>query len=162
MYFFCNFEPVRCSISGSNYCSLTCIQVSQEAGRVVWYSSLLKYFLQLVAYLVKGFSIVNEAEIYVSLEFSCFFYDPADVGKLISGSSAFSKSSLYIWKFSVHILLRPSFMDFEHYLASMWNECTCVVVWILNSDHELLIAKFRLKWKKVGKTTRPFRYDYLD
>ena len=68
---------------------------------------------------VKGFSLVNEAEVDVFLEFSYFFYDPKDVGNLISDSSAFSKSSLYIWKFSVHILLKPSLEDFEHYLASM-------------------------------------------
>ena len=78
---------------------------------------------------VKGFSIVNEAEINVFLEFSCFFYDPTDVGTLISGSSAFSKSSLNIWRFSVHVLLKPSFENFEHYFASMWNECNCGVVW---------------------------------
>ena len=68
---------------------------------------------------VEGFSIVNEAEADVFQEFSCFFYDPTDVGSLISGSSTFSKSSLYIWKFSVQVLLKPSFKDFEHYLASM-------------------------------------------
>ena len=68
---------------------------------------------------VKGFSIVNELEVDVSLEFPCFFYDPADVGDLISGSFVFSKSSLYTWKFSVHILLKPSLKDFEHNLASM-------------------------------------------
>ena len=68
---------------------------------------------------VKGFSIVNEAEADVFLEFFSFFYDPTDVGSLISGSSTFSKSSLYIWKFSVQVLLKPSFKDFEHYLASM-------------------------------------------
>ena len=67
---------------------------------------------------VKGFSIVNEAEVDVFLEFSCFFYDPTDVGNLISGSSTFSKSSLYIWKLSVHILSKPSLKDFERYLAS--------------------------------------------
>ena len=82
---------------------------------------------------VKGISIVNEAEVDVFLEFSCFVvvvvYDPTDVGNMISGSSAFSKSSLYIWNFSVHILLKPSLKDFEHYLASMWNECNCGVVW---------------------------------
>ena len=78
---------------------------------------------------VKGFGIVNEAEVDVFLELSCFFKDPADVGNLISGSSAFSKSSLYIWTFSVHILLNPSLKEFERYLASMWNECSCVVVW---------------------------------
>ena len=70
-------------------------------------------------YTVKGFSIVNEVEVDVFLEFLCFLYDPTDVGNLISRSSAFSKSSLYIWKFSVHILLKPSLKDFEHYLASM-------------------------------------------
>ena len=68
---------------------------------------------------VKGFSIVNEAEVDVFLEFSCFFYDPADVGNLISGSYAFSKSSLNIWKFSVHILLKPSLENFEHYFDSV-------------------------------------------
>ena len=79
---------------------------------------------------VKGFSIVSEA-VDIFLEFCCFFYDPVDVGSLISGSSAFSKSNLYIWKFLVHILLKPSLKDFEHYLASMWNECSCAVVWTL-------------------------------
>ena len=68
---------------------------------------------------VKGFSIVNEAEVDVSLEFSCFFYDPVDIGNLISGSSAFSKSSLNIWKFSVHVLLKPGLENFEHYFASV-------------------------------------------
>ena len=70
---------------------------------------------------VKGFSVVNEAEVDVFLEFSCFFYDTTIVGSLISGPSAFSKSSLNIWKFSVHILLKPSLENFEHYFASMWN-----------------------------------------
>ena len=78
---------------------------------------------------VKDFGVVNEAEVDVFLEFSCFFYDPVDVGNLISGSSAFSEFSLYIWKSLVHILLKSSFKYFEHYLASMWNECNCVVVW---------------------------------
>jgi len=87
---------------------------------VVWYSHLLKNFPQfVVSHTVKGFSVVNEAEVDVFLEFSCFFYDPRDVGSLISGSSAFSKSSLYIWKFSVHILWKPSLKDFEHYLANI-------------------------------------------
>ena len=114
-------------MSSSNYCFLTCIQVSQEVGKVVWYSYLFKNFLQFVViHTVKGFSIVNKAEWDVFLEFSCFFYDPAD---LISGSSAFSKSSLNIWKFSVQVLLKPSLKDVENYLASMWNQCNCVVVW---------------------------------
>ena len=77
---------------------------------------------------VKGFSVVNEAEVDV-LEFSCFFYDAMDVGNLISGSSDFPKSSLNIWKFSVHILLKPSMENFEHYLASVWDEYNCAVVW---------------------------------
>ena len=78
---------------------------------------------------VKGFSIVNEAVVDIFLEFSYFFYGPTNVDNLISGSSAFSKSSLYIWKFSVHILLKPSWKDFENYLAELWNTCSCAVVW---------------------------------
>ena len=77
----------------------------------------------------KVFSVVNEAEVDAFLEFSCFFYDPADVGNLISGSSAFSQSSFYICKFSVHMLLKSSLENFEHYFASMWDECNCLVVW---------------------------------
>ena len=87
---------------------------------MVWYSHLLKNFLQFVViYTVKGFNVVNKAEVDVFVEFSCFFYDPVDVGDLISGSSAFSKSSLNIWKFSVQVLLKPSLENFEHYFASM-------------------------------------------
>ena len=78
---------------------------------------------------IKGFGIVNKAEVYVFLEFSCFFYDPTDVGNLISGSSAFSKSSLNIWKFLIHILLKLGLENFEHYSASVWDECSCAVVW---------------------------------
>ena len=85
---------------------------------MVWYSHLLKNFPQFVViHTVKGFSIVNKTEVDV-LEFSCFFHNPTDVGNLISGSSAFSKSSLNIWKFSVHILLKSSLKDFGQYLAS--------------------------------------------
>ena len=87
---------------------------------MVWYFHLFKNFPQyVVRHTVKGFSTVNEAEVDVFMEFSCFFYDLENVGNLISGSSAFSKSSLYIGKFLVHILLNPSLKDFEHYLASM-------------------------------------------
>jgi len=94
---------------GSNCCFLTYIQVSQEADKVVWYSHLLKNFPQfIVIHTVKGFSIVNEAEVDAYLEFSCFFCDPTDVGNLVSGSSAFSKSSLYIWKFLVQVVLKPN------------------------------------------------------
>ena len=100
-------EPVCCSMSSSNSCFLTCIQISQEAGQVVWYSHLFKNFPQFVViYTVKGFGLLNKAEIDVFLELSCFFYDPTDVSKLISGSSAFSKSSLNIWKFPVHMCWR--------------------------------------------------------
>ena len=96
------------------------MQVSQAASNVFWYSHLIKNIPQFVViHKVKGFSVVNETKVDVFLEFSCFFYDPMDVGNLISGSSAFSKTSLYIWKFSVHILLKPSLKDLEHYLASM-------------------------------------------
>ena len=110
-------------MSSSNCCFLTCIQISQEAGKVVWYSHLLKNFPQFVAiHTVKDFSVVNEAEIDVFLELSCFFNDPMDVGNLISGSCAFSKSSLNIWKFSVHVLLKPGLENFEHYFPSMWDE----------------------------------------
>ena len=117
-------------MSDSNCCFLTCMKVSQEAGQVVWYSHLFRNFPQFVViYIVKSFSVVNEAKVDVFLEFSSFFYHSVDVGNLISGSSAFSKSSLNIWKFLVHILLRPSLKDFEHYFAIMWIECNCAVVW---------------------------------
>ena len=87
---------------------------------MVWYSHLLKNFPQFVViHTVKGFDIVNKAEVYVLLELSCFFNDPTNVGNSISGSSAFSKSSLYICKFTVHILLKPGLENFEHYFASM-------------------------------------------
>ena len=118
-------------MSGSSCCFLTCIKVSQETGYLVWYSHLYKSFPQFVViHTVKGFSVVNEAEIDVCLEFPCFLYDIMNADNLTSGSSAFSKkSSLYIWKFSVCILLKPSFKNFEHNFASMWNECNCMVVW---------------------------------
>ena len=77
---------------------------------------------------IKGFNVVSEAEIDVIMDFSCFFYDPVNVVNLIFGSSAFSKFSFYLWKLSVHILLKPSLKDFEHYLASVQNECNCAVV----------------------------------
>src|SRR5574340_398247 len=107
-------------MSSSNCCFLTCIQVSQEAGQVIWHSHLLKNFPQfLVIHTVKGFGIVNKAEIDVFLELPCFFDDPADVGILISGSSAFSKTSLNIWKFTVQVLLKSGLENFEHYFTSV-------------------------------------------
>ena len=112
---------------GSNCCFWTRIQVSQEADKVIWYSHLLRNFPQFVViHKVKGFSRVNEAEVDVFLEFSSFFYDPTDVGNLISGSSAFSKSCLHIWKFLVHVLLKPSLRDIEYFLASRRNDCNCI------------------------------------
>ena len=87
---------------------------------MVWCSHLLKNFPQFVViHTVKGFGIVNKAEVDVFLELSCLFDDPTDVGNLISGSSAFSKSRLNIWKFSVYVLLKPRWENFEHYFASV-------------------------------------------
>ena len=130
MHSFPNLEPVCCFMSRPNCCFLTRIQISQEAGKVVWHSHFFKDFPQFVViHTFKGFSIVNEAEVDVFLEFPCFLYDLTNVGNLIFGSSAFSKSSLNIWNFLVHILLNPSLKDFEHYLAIMWNEHNCMVVW---------------------------------
>ena len=103
---------------------------SSEAGEVVWYSSLFQNFPQfVVVHTVKVFGIVNKAEVDVFLELSCFFDYPTDVGNLIFGSSACSKSSLNIWKFMVHVLLKPGVETFEHYFTSMWDECNCAVVW---------------------------------
>ena len=118
MYSFPNLEPVQIgSMSSSNYCFLTCIQISQEADKV-WYSHHLKNFPQFVViHTVKGFGIVDKVEVDVFLELSCFFDDPTDVGNLISGSSAFSKASFNIWKFMIHILLKPGLEKFEHLLA---------------------------------------------
>ena len=93
-------------------------------------SHLLKNFPQCVEiHKVKGFGIVNKAEADVFLELSCLFDDPIDVGNLISDSPAFSKSSLNMWKFTVHVLLKPGLEDFEHFFDSIWDECNCVVVW---------------------------------
>ena len=120
MYSFSYLEPVCCSTSSSNYCFLTYVQISQEAGQVVWYSHLLKNFPQFVMiHTVKSFGIVNKAEVDVFLEFSCSFKDPVDADNLISGSSVFSKSSLNIWKFMSQVLLKPVLENFEHYFASV-------------------------------------------
>ena len=104
-------------MSGSNCCFLTCIQISQEADQVVLYSHFFKNFPQFVViYTVKSFGIVNKAEVDAFLGLSYFFHDPVDVGKLISGSSAFSKTSLNI---TVHVLLKPGLENFEHYFTSV-------------------------------------------
>ena len=105
-------------MSSSNCCFLTCIQRSQEAGEVVWYSHLFQNFSQfIVIHIVKGFGIVNKTEIDVFLELSSFFDDPVDVGNLIPGSSAFTETRLNIWKFTVHVLLKPGLENFEHYFV---------------------------------------------
>ena len=128
MYSFPDLEPVCCSMSSSNCCFLTYRQISQEAGQVVWYSHLFKNFPRFVMInTVKGFSIAMEAELDV-LEFSCFFYHPKNVANLIAASSAFSKSSLNIWNFMGHVLLKPGLENFEHYFASVRDECNCAVV----------------------------------
>ena len=128
MYSFSYLELVRCSMSSSIFCSmpisnccfLTCIQVSQEAGQVVWYSHIFQNFPQfIVIHTVKDFGIVNKAEIDIFLELPCFFDDPVHVVNLISGSPAFYKTSLNIWKFTVHTLLKPGLENFEHYFASV-------------------------------------------
>ena len=125
-----NLEPVHCSMSSSNCCFLNCMQTSQEAGKVVWYSRLLKNFPQFVViHMVKGFGVINKTKVDVFQSFSCFFDDPTDVDNLISGFSAFSKFILNIWNFTVHILLKPSLQNFEHYFPSVWDEFNCVVVW---------------------------------
>ena len=118
MYSFSYFEPVTCPMSGSNCCFLTRIQIFQEASKeVVWYSHLFKNFPQFVVICtVKGFSVVNEAEVDVILELPCFSFNPAVIGNLISGSSALSNPS---WKFLVHVLLKSSLNDFEHNLGSL-------------------------------------------
>jgi len=129
MYSFLNLEPdIPCLVL--TVASWSAYRFLRRQVRWSGISVSLREFPQFVViHTVKGFSIVSEAEVAVFLEFSCFSYDPTDVGNLISGSSVFSKSSLNIWKFLVHVLLKTSLKDFEHDLFSMWNECTCVEVW---------------------------------
>ena len=88
-----------------------------------------RLFQFVVIHTVKGFGIVNKAEIDVFLKLSCFFDDPVDVGNLISGSSAFSKISLNVWKLMVHVFLKPGLENFEHYFTGVWDECNCAVGW---------------------------------
>ena len=139
-------EPVCCSMSSSNCCFLTCIQVSQEAGQVVWYSHLFQNFPQfIVIHTVKGFGIVNKAEVDVFMELSCFFDDPADVGKLVSGSSLFSETSLKIgsshftycwslaqrlWGITLIACERSAIeQEFEHSLAfAFWDKSKVLLI----------------------------------
>ena len=110
----------------------------------------LSEFPTVVTHTVKGFGIVNEAEVGVFLELSCFFDDPTDVGNLISGFSAFCKSSLNIWKFTVHALLKPGLENFERYFASTWDKCNCVALNIL--WHCLCLG---LEWKLTFSSPVP-------
>ena len=143
MYSFSYWEPVCCSMSTSNCCFLACIQISQEAGQVVWYSHFSQNFPQfIVIHTVKGFGIVNKAEIDVFLELSCFFEDPADVGNLISGSSAFSKTSLnirssrftYCWSLAWRILS----------ITLLACEMSAIVWWF---EHSLALPFFGIGMK---------------
>ena len=110
-------------------CFLTCINISQEAGKVVWYSHSLKNCPQVVViHTVKSFGVVNESEVDVFLKLFCSFDDPVGVGDLISGSSPFSKSSLNIWKLMVRVLLKPDLENSEHCFASVCAECSCAAV----------------------------------
>ena len=132
MYSVSYLEPVCCSMSSSNCCFLTCIEDSQEARQVVWYSHVFQNIPQFtVIHTVKGVGIVNKAEIDIFMELSCFFLVPADVGNLISDSSAFSVSSVNIWKFMIHILLKSALDNFKNYFTGMWDECNCAVLWAL-------------------------------
>ena len=111
-------------MSSFHCCFLTCIQIAQEADKVVWYSHIFHNFPQfIVIHTVRGLGVVNKAEADVFLELSWFFDDPAYVGSLISGSSAFSKPNLNIWKYTVHVLLKPVLENYEHFFASMWDKC---------------------------------------
>ena len=137
-YSFLNLEPISFSIQGFRLllfdppvfpyrvldcCFLTCMPVSQETGKMVCYFHLFKSFPQFImTHTVKGFAIVNETEVDVSLEFLSFLYNSVNVGNLISGFSSFSKPSLGIWKFLIHIMLKPSVQDFKHDLTSTGDE----------------------------------------
>ena len=141
-----DLEPVCFSMSSSNCCFLTCIQISQEAGKMVWLSHLLKNFPQFVGiYTVKGFGVVNKAEVDVFLELSWFFCDPKNVCKLISGSSAFLKSSLNIWKFLVHILKKYVKAVYCHpaYLTYMQSTSWEFLDWMKHKLESSLPGKYQ-------------------
>ena len=119
------------------------MHISQEAGQVVWYSHLFKNFPQFVViHTVKGVDVVNKAEVDDFPELSCFSYDPTDVGKLASGSPAFSESSLNIWKFTVHVLLKPGLENFVPYLLAC--EMSSIVWWF---EHSLALPFFEIGMK---------------
>ena len=146
-------------MSGCNCCFLTCIQVSQEASKVIWYSQLLKSFPQfLVIHTVKGSSKVNEAEIDVFLEFPYFLYEPTNVGNLISGSSAFSESSLNIWKFTAWRILSITLLGCEmitllaceNPMNSMWCYTADLILTIILIKILLILKNNYSRWKKLG------------
>ena len=137
MYSFQDLEPVCCFMSSCNCCFLTCLQIylygntERRHGRWSAIPISFRIFQFVVIHTVKGFSIVNEAEVDVFLELPCFLHDPMNVGSWISDPSASSKLTFYTWMFPVHMMLKSNLKDFEHNLASMWNECSCMVVWTL-------------------------------
>ena len=142
-------------MSHSNCCFLTWIQVSQETGKVFWYSSLFKNFPQYaVIHTAKGFGVVNEPQLDIFLELPCFLHIPTNVGNLTSGSFVFSKPSLNIWKFPVHVILKTNLKDFEHNLTMMGDECNCPVVWIFVSIALLgnrdTYWPFSVLWPQLG------------
>ena len=128
MYSFSYLEPICCSMSRS-VASWPAYRFLKRQVRWSGIPMSFRIFQFVVTHTVKVFGIVNKAKLDVFLELSCFFVDPANVGNLISGSSAFSKSSLNIWKFMVHVQLKPGLENFEHYFASVWDEFNCAVVW---------------------------------
>ena len=143
MYSFSYLEPVYCSMSSSNCYFLTCIQVSQEAGQVIWYSHLFKNFPEfIVIHTIKGFGIVNTAEIDVFLELSFLFGDPAGVCNFISGSSAFSETSLNMPKFIVHVLLSLAWRILT--ITLLVCEMSAIVQWF---EHSLALPFFAIGMK---------------
>ena len=146
---------VSCSIQSSNCCFLTHIQISQETGKMVCYSHLSKSFPQFdMIHTVKGFSIVDERERDVFLKFSCFLYNPVNVGNLISSSSFFSKPILDTWNFLVHIMLKPSMQDFKQDLTNMG--CCCLVASVMSDSvrpHRRQPTRLPCPWDFPGKST---------
>ena len=164
-YTFPSFEPVCCSMSGSDCCFLTCIQISQEAGKVVWYSHLLKNFPQFVViHTVKGFCIVKEVEVDAFLKFLCFFYDPVDVGNLISRSFAFSKSSLnigssctYCWSLAWRILSwHVKWVQLYGSLSILWHYPSLGLAWELTFSSPMATVEFS-KFASIWSAASSFR-----
>ena len=143
MYSFSYLEPVCCAMSSSNCCFLTCIQISQKADQMAWYSHLLKNFPQfIVIHTVKGFGIVNKADIDIFLELSCFFSDPVNVGNLIPGSSTFLKASLNIWKFRTWSSLRNDRMISVYFHGKPFNITVVQVCAPTSNAEEAEVERF--------------------